>query len=188
MADFKFLLKIVQPGKFVLYIKTLYFIMKTTLSILLIFICSLNVFAQKKWMTEVPKQVIIVRSTKSYEEALTAAKDAAKRLGKKLDLRELQPNAKTGLTLSEAACKTGGSDEKDYPYYPARGDGNAENDDYVSVEYTDAYKGFAKGFYIVVVGITDVSGAAAEKLLAEVKKVYGDAYGKKTVVWYGPMD
>ncbi|WPV69978.1 hypothetical protein [Chitinophaga sp. LS1] len=159
--------------------------MKTTLSILLIFICSLNGFAQKKWMSEVPKQIIIVRSTKSYEEALTAAKDAAKKLGKKLDLRELSPNAKTGLTLSEAACKTGGSDEKDFPYYPARGDGNADNDDYISVEYSNAYKHLSGGYYIVVAGIQDVE---AKKLLAEVKAVFKDAYGKRTMVWYGPMD
>lgn len=162
--------------------------MKTTLSILFILICSLNGFAQKKWNTEVPKQIIIIRSTKSYDEALKAAKNASKQLGKKLDLRELVPDAKTGLTWPESRCKTGESDEKDFPYYPARGDGNADNDDYISVEYSDAYKGFAKGFYIVVAGITDVSGAAAEKQLADVKKVYKDAYAKRAMIWYGPMD
>lgn len=162
--------------------------MKTTLSILLIFICSLNGFAQKKWNSEIPKQIIIVRSTKSYDEALAAAKDASKKLGKKLDLRNLTPNAKIGLTWPENLCKTGGSDEKDFPYYPARGDGNADNDDYISIEYSDGYKGFAKGLYIVVAGVTDVSGAAAEKQLADVKKVYKDAYGKRAMIWYGPMD
>lgn len=162
--------------------------MKKALSLLFTIVCSLTVFSQKKWNSEVPKQIIIIRSTPKYEEALATAKSAAKQLGKKLDLRELQPNAKTGLTLSEAACKTGGSDEKDFPYYPARGDGNAENDDYISVEYSSAYKNLSGGYYIVVAGIQDVSGQEAEAVLAKVKTVFKDAYGKRTMIWYGPMD
>ncbi|WP_343667609.1 hypothetical protein [Chitinophaga sp.] len=162
--------------------------MKTALYLLFILLCSLNGFAQKKWNTEVPKQIIIISSTPKYEEALKTAKVAAEKLGKKLDLRGLSPNAKTGLTLSEADCKTGESDEKDFPYYPARGDGNAENDDYISVEYSSAYKNLSGGYYIVVAGIQDVSGPEATKLLAEVKQVFRDAYGKRTMVWYGSMD
>lgn len=146
-------------------------------------------YAQDKWNSEVPKQLIIVRSTKNYSEALAAAKEAAQKLGKKLDLHGLTPNPKTGLSLSQEACKgSGGSDEKDYPCYEARGDGNAQNDDYISIEYSSWYKGFAKDYFIVVAGVTDEKGAAAEKLLAQVKKVYKDAYGKRTMIWYGDMN
>lgn len=143
----------------------------------------------QKWNSEVPRQLIIIKSTKTYDEALVVAREAAKRLGKKLDLRGLKPNAKIGLSMSEADCHgTGGSDDHGYPCYEARGDGNALNDDYISIEYSTAYKGFTKGLYIVVAGITDVSGAAAEQQLAHVKKVYSDAYGKRTMIWYGDMN
>lgn len=146
-------------------------------------------FSQKQWNSEIPKQIIIIKSSKSYDEALATATEAAKKLGKKLDLRGLHPNTKTGLTMSEADCHgTGGSDDLGYPCYQARGDGSAENDDYISVEYSNVYKGMAKGFYIVVAGITDVSGTAAEKQLAQVKQVYSDAYGKRTMIWYGNMN
>ena len=146
-------------------------------------------YSQAKWNSEIPKQLIIIKSTKSYEEALATAKEAAKRLDKKLDLRGLKPNAKTGLSMSEADCHgSGGSDDLGYPCYQARGDGSAENDDYISVEYSNIYKGLTKGFYIVVAGITDVSGPAAEKQLAQVKQGYSDAYGKRTMIWYGNMN
>lgn len=167
--------------------------MKRLLSILCV--CTLALCSnagysqQKQWNTEVPKQIIILSSTKNYNEALATAKEAAKKLGKELNLRGHSPNPKTGLSLSKEDCAgSGGSDERDYPCYEARGDGNAENDDYISIEYSSWYKGFAKDLYIVVAGVTDEKGAAAEKALAAVKKVYSGAYGKRTMIWYGPMN
>lgn len=155
----------------------------------LLFLPGYNGYSQQKWNSEVPKQIIIIKSSKNYEEALATARDAAKRLNKKLDLRGLRPDPKIGLTMSESDCHgTGGSDDLGYPCYQARGDGNAENDDYISVEYSNVYKGMTKGFYIVVAGITDISGAAAEKQLAQVKQVFSDAYGKRTMIWYGSMN
>ncbi|BAV04744.1 hypothetical protein SAMN05421788_11153 [Filimonas lacunae] len=166
--------------------------MKTSITVTLCCLLALvsnYSFAQAKWNSEVPKQIIIVKSTKDYNDALTTAKEAAKRLNKKLDLRGLSPNAKIGLSMSQADCNgTGGSDSKDYPCYEARGDGNATNDDYISIEYSSVYKGLTKGYYIVVAGITDVKSSEADKLLAQVKKVYNDAYGKRTMIWYGDMN
>lgn len=151
-----------------------------------------SAFAQsppaEKFNTEVPKDIIILGSTTDYKGALSLAKQASVRLKRKLDLRGLKPVAKTGLTMSEKACYgVGGGDDLGYPCYQARGDGNAANDDYISVEYSNAYKGFAKGYYIVVAGITDVQSAAMKNKLAGIQKIYPDAYAKRTFVWFGCM-
>jgi hypothetical protein len=162
--------------------------MKAFVFVLLLVSGAINVVAQDKFNTEVPKDIIIVRSTKDYKTALLTAKQAASKLKKKLDLRGLSPNSKIGLSMSKGDCNgVGGGDDLGFPCYQARGDGNAFNDDYVSVEYSDAYKGFAKGYYIVVAAITDVKSASMKAKLAQINKVYPDAYAKRTYIWFGCM-
>jgi len=157
------------------------------LFIVCILICWFNeTFAQEKFNTEVPKDIIILRSTKDYKTALATAKQAASRLHKKLDLRGLAPNKKLGLTMSKADCEGDGGD-LGYPCYIARGDGNAFNDNYISIEYADAYKGFVKGYYMVVAAITDVKSVAMKTQLSQINKVYPDAYAKRTFIWFGCM-
>ena len=156
-------------------------------SLLLMFF-SIETFAQDKYNTEVPKDIIILKSTRDYKSALTTAKEAAAKLHKKLDLRGLRPDKKIGLTMSEADCVgSGGGDDLGYPCYPARGDGNAANDNYISIEYSNAYKGFAKGFYVVVAAITDVKSADMKAKLTQINKLYPDAYAKRTYIWFGCM-
>lgn len=137
---------------------------------------------KEKYNTEVPRDIIILKSTKDYKAALTTAKQAAIRLHKDLDLRGLSPNKKLGLSMSKADC-----DEYDYPCYLPRGDGNAENDDYISIEYSNAYKGFENGYYIVVASLSDVKSAAMKTQLAQINKIYPDAYAKRTFIWFGCM-
>ncbi|WP_374950173.1 hypothetical protein [Mucilaginibacter sp.] len=142
------------------------------LSCLMLMCCINKASAQDKYNTEVPKDIIILRSTKDYKSALATAKQAATRLHKKLDLRGLTPDKKIGLTMSKADCfGSGGGDDLGYPCYQARGDGNAFNDNYISVEYSDAYKGFAKGYYIVVAAITDVKSTDMKAQLAGINKL-----------------
>ena len=144
--------------------------------------------AQDDFNVEVPKDIIILNSTKNYKAALAIAKEAAAGLHKKLDLRGLSPNAQLGLSMSEADCRgTGGGDDLGYPCYQARGDGMAANDDYISIEFSNAYKGFAKGFYIVVAAITDVKSKDLKVKLEKVQKSYPDAYAKRTYIWRGCM-
>jgi hypothetical protein len=158
------------------------------MSFLLLMCCVKITSAQDKFNTEVPKDIIILRSTKDYRTALATAKQAATRLHKKLDLRGLTPNKKIGLTMSKADCiGSGVGDDLGYPCYPARGDGSAFNDDYVSIEYSDAYKGFAKGFYVVIAAMTDVKSADMRAQLAQINKLYPDAYAKRTYIWFGCM-
>ena len=145
-------------------------------------------FAQDEFNVEVPKDIIILNSTKDYKTALSTARKASTLLHKKLDLRGLMPNNKIGLSMSKGDCmEDAGGDENGYPCYPARGDGAAINDDYISVEYSNAYKGFAKGYYIVVAAITDVKSLDMKNKLAAIKRKYPDAYAKRTNIWRGCM-
>ncbi|OWK70388.1 hypothetical protein [Pedobacter sp. AJM] len=145
-------------------------------------------FAQDEFNVEVPKDIIILNSTRDYKLALSTAKKASAALHKKLDLRGLMPNHKIGLSMSKGDCmEDAGGDENGYPCYPARGDGAAINDDYISVEYSNAYKGFANGFYIVVAAITDVKSMDMKNKLAVIRKKYPDAYAKRTYIWRGCM-
>jgi hypothetical protein len=160
---------------------------KYTLLLLFLF-SAFALKAQDNFNTEVPKDIIILKSTKNYKEALTLAKQAASKLHKKLDLRGLSPNATLGLTMSKADCEgSGGGDDMGYPCYFARGDGSAANDSYISIEYTNAYKGFAKGYYIVVAALTAVKSAAMKAELSKINRFYPDAYAKRTYIWFGCM-
>ncbi|MFD1257964.1 hypothetical protein ACFQ3S_14240 [Mucilaginibacter terrae] len=158
------------------------------MSFLMLMCCVRETLAQDNYNTEVPKDIIILKSTKDYKNALVTAKQAAARLHKKLDLRGLTPNKKIGLTMSKADCLgSGDGDDLGYPCYTARGDGSAFNDSYISIEYSDAYKGFAKGFYVVVAAITDVKSANMKAQLTRIHKIYPDAYAKRTYIWFGCM-
>jgi hypothetical protein len=128
------------------------------------------------------KRVVIVLSTKSYDLALKRAKEASAKLTSKLDLRGLGKHKKTGLTWKKAVCET---DWYGYPCYVARGrydDGN-----YVSIEYSSAYEGFAEGYYIVVVSSGDKDSLDVKNALSKAKKIYPDAYAKVTQVYMGCM-
>jgi hypothetical protein len=74
-----------------------------------------------------------------------------------------------------------------YPCYIARGEGDAQNNYYISIEYSNAYEGFAQGYYIVVAGIDEPNSSKLKTELARVKKYYKTAYAKGTKVWHGCM-
>lgn len=136
----------------------------------------------QEWNATVPKDVVIIQSTKDYHAALKTAKDAATRLGKKLDLEENHPNKKLGLSLSKSDCE---GSAYDYPCYTARGEGGTENSNYVSIEYSTAYNGFKKGYYIVVTAIADPGSAQSHKEVTAARSWYKDAYAKRTRIWHG---
>ena len=54
---------------------------------------------------------------------------------------------------------------------------------YVSIEYSDTYGGFAKGYYLVMIA----SGKYAKLVLDDVKKHVSDAYVKRSSVYMGCM-
>jgi hypothetical protein len=132
----------------------------------------------------VPKDVLILQSTHEYAAALAGAKQAATRLHRPFESGGNHPHPSAGLTLRKADCAANGYE---YPCYSPRGQGEAENSDYISIEYSDGYLGFAKGYYLVVAALTTPNSATQRQLLTRVHQAYPTAYLKRTSVWFGCM-
>jgi hypothetical protein len=128
----------------------------------------------------VKKDFVIVLSTKNYSEAKKLATEAAKKLKIKLDLRGLKPNKESGLTSNSKECEENGWE---YPCYVSRG--RYDDGEFVTIDYSNAFEGFTKGYYIV----TTASGDAelAKTALAKAKKIYKTAYAKQTEIYIGCM-
>ena len=107
------------------------------------------------------------------------AKKAARQLNQPLNYRELKPNKKSGLTFSDSTCENEGG----FPCYIARG--RYDDGDDVSIEWSNAFDKFSKGFYIVLV----YSGNKKEAIVAlkKTKKIFKDAYIKQADVYVGCM-
>ncbi|MEI9946862.1 MAG: hypothetical protein WDN26_21915 [Chitinophagaceae bacterium] len=151
----------------------------TTICLLLIFTATK---AQDTVDAYVEKEFVIIKSAPKYEDALQTAKLAATKLQLKLDLRELKKNTATGLTWSKQTCE---DEWGEFPCYVARGrydDGN-----YVSIEYSNAYTGFREGYYIVIVAGGERGSKEVKSALTNAKKIYKDAYSKRTKVYVGCM-
>jgi len=127
---------------------------------------------------------VIIISTKSYDAALKRAKEASEKLGYPLDLRGLHANNEIGLSFSREVCENdicGGG--LSYPIYIPRSDWGEEK--YVSVEYSDAFDGFTKGYYIVVVVSGEKGAPVVKEALKEARKFYKDAYAKTCGFYMG---
>jgi hypothetical protein len=127
----------------------------------------------------VTKSICIILSTKNYAEAKKVAILAAKKAGLTTDFRGLVPNKKIGLTTPKDDVAEG----EIYPQYYSRG--RFDNGEYLSIEYSNAFDGFAKGYYIVVAYSGDKKDAA--KTLKKVKPFYKTAYIKQAEVYIGCM-
>lgn len=130
----------------------------------------------------VEKEFVLIRSTKNYDAALKTAKEAAAKLKWKLDLRGLKKHKETGLTWNKNTCDT---DWFGYPCYVARGRYNDGR--YISIEYSSAYSGFKEGYYIVIVAGGPQGDELIQESLAKARKVYKDAYAKRSKVYIGCM-
>ncbi|MFY8022302.1 MAG: hypothetical protein ACOVP1_13945, partial [Bacteroidia bacterium] len=120
-----------------------------------------------------------------YQSALITAQKASKALNLQLDLRELSPVADTaiGLSFPYYTCKSIDEDMQapDTTCYIARG--NSNDGDYISIEYSSAYTGFARAYYIVVVSCRPKNDAPMKALLNKVKSKFKDAYIKRSIVY-----
>lgn len=123
---------------------------------------------------------VIIQSTKSYADAKATATKAAKALKLKLDLRNLKPHKTAGLTDTKKECEDNGWE---YPCYVGRG--RYDNGEYVSIEWSEAFYKFAKGYYIVIVYSGEKKDASTA--LKKAKKVFADAYSKEAEVYMGCM-
>ena len=141
--------------------------------------CSNTVFAQETPM--VMKDILILRSTKDYAAALETARQAAARLHIRLDLGGYRPSIQSGLTLSKVDCAKNGLE---YPAYIARGR-EYKSSNFVSIEYSNGYPGFTKGYYLVVAAIGQPGSAVVRQATLAARECYSDAFAKRTRVWVG---
>lgn len=153
-------------------------------SLFCLLLMSAPVLAQEEFNVSVPKNIVILQSTRDYNAALAGARQAAAKLKRPLKLNDNHPNKELGLSLTKADCEGNGYD---FPCYLPRGNGMAEDSDYLSVEFSDGYEGFAKGYYIVVAALANPNSANLSQTLARVRKAYPSAYAKHTSVWRGCM-
>lgn len=140
-------------------------------------------FGQEAFNTAVPREVLVLSSTRSYPEALQTARNAAAFLRWKMTLRGYGPHPTAGLTAPKSDCEANGYE---YPCYVARANGSGTDDfNTISVEYSNAYPGMAEGYYIVVAAIDKPAARRTQIILSRVRKKYPAAYVKRTEVWLG---
>jgi len=143
------------------------------------FFISSEVVAQGDPLPYAKVNFVIVQSTKNYTAAKATALSASQKLNCKLDLRGLKPHKKNGLTFSKGDCENEGG----YPCYIARGRYDAG--EYVSIEWSDAITGFAKGYYVVIISSGDAELSKAS--LKKAKPFFKNAYSKSAEVYVGCM-
>ncbi len=151
---------------------------KYILLIFLVILCKFS-FAQDEY-PYTKMSFVIIQSTKNYVAAKATAIKAAKALKLKLDLRNLKPHKTAGLTDAKKECEDNGWE---YPCYVSRG--RYDNGEYVSIEWSNAFTKFVKGYYIVIVCSGDKKEAA--KALKKTKAIFKDAYSKEAEVYMGCM-
>lgn len=120
------------------------------------------------------RYILILKSTKDYNEAVNFARNAAKKLGLKFDNENVRYSKEKGIYFE-------GIQDDDYNggYYPRR-----YADEFISLENSSGYPGFKDGFIIVVGGIYN-DRRTSNQALAKIKPFYADAYVKKTKMWMG---
>ncbi len=129
----------------------------------------------QEWYAE--KHFVIILSTKSYQSALTTAKQASEKLELPLDLRG---NYQTSNGLdNDEICQCG---EK-HGYFPR---GRHDDGNYVSIEYSDGYQGFSKGYYMVIISSNEKPDSPIQ-ILNTAKDYYSDAYIKRSKFYMGCM-
>ncbi len=133
-------------------------------------------------INEVKKYFLIGASDQNYEQALLKASKLSQQLDLKLELRGLIPHTEEGLTWSQEECIGNGWNA---PCYVARG--READAQYVSIEWSNRYQGFSKGYYIVILASDTENSTDLKAFTTKVKKVAPDAYVKSTMVYMGCM-
>ena len=154
--------------------------MKRMLLFLLLAI-SVDTFAQVNSKKDfISKKMLIIHSDRSYEAALQFAGNAVKELELLLDLRGLKPLKEGRLSYGKHTCMENfGS----CPCYVPKG--QYDDGAYMSIEYSDDYTGFEKGYYIVVAAMFEEENSEVRILRDKTRKIYKDAYIKTTDVYMG---
>jgi hypothetical protein len=128
------------------------------------------------------KSFLIAASSPDYATARKIAIAAAEILQLQLEIDITSPNDSIGLTASKEICE---EECFGYPCYVPRG--RWDDSVYVSIEYSDAYSGFTKGLYIVILANGSRDAEYLKPLLARARTYFSDAYIKTTEVYLGCM-
>jgi hypothetical protein len=144
--------------------------------------CCISVFARDTSIDEmlkqqsVEKEFLIVKTTKVYSDAKKFVIDFSKRSAITIDLRGVLYREDLGLTSKKEECIESGFS---YPCYIARG--RYDDGVYLSIEHSDAYEGFTKGYYVVIAA----SGEVDSETIGTVKEFIPDSYVKKSSIYMG---
>ena len=125
----------------------------------------------------IKKNFLIVKSTKSYKEAEDFASAIATMTNIKY-IRDKHYNKELGLSQGKSLCEDANFE---YPCYFSRG--RYDDGVYVSIEYSSAYGGFQKSYYLVMIA----SGKYAKDIVKDIKKYVPDTYVKHSSVYLGCM-
>jgi len=152
---------------------------KLNLTVICLF-CTFFCLGQESNDCYLKKDFLLISSTKDYKSALLTAQKASKALDIKLDLRGLinANDTLVGLTLPSDSCLKYSGDSI---CYIARG--RWDDGTYISIEYSNAYQSFAKGYYIVVVGSAENKNLELKAILKKAKTKYPTAYIKTSKVY-----
>jgi hypothetical protein len=123
------------------------------------------------------QEFLILKSTKSYDEAKKFIEKISKKVDIEIDYRGLKQDKTIFLTFDKKTCEDYG-----YPCYIGRGRAQREGE-YLSIEHSNIYKEMKDGYYVVVAS----TGKDVSKSLKKVKKVVKDAYVKKLEIYMGCM-
>ena len=125
----------------------------------------------------VTKSFLIIKSTKNYDKALKKAQLACNQLGLTLKLNGNYYDKEEGLANS-SECGCG----ELHGYFPR---GRYDDGNYISIEFSSAYDGFAEGYYIIVV--SSGNREDVKLLLPKAQQFYADAYIKDSKAYMGCM-
>ena len=121
------------------------------------------------------KCLLILKTTKDYNEAVSFASKASEKLDREFKNEHVEYSEEKGIYYAET-LPDGMYRGK---YYPRRYSG-----EHISLENSSGYKGLTPGFIIVLGGIYD-NHAEAKEALAKTRESHKDAYVKKTNMWMG---
>ncbi|MEO0470490.1 MAG: hypothetical protein AAF206_12770 [Bacteroidota bacterium] len=128
---------------------------------------------------DVEKSFAIIHSTKDYQAALQTANEASEKLDLAVNLRGYAPHPTLGLD-TDSICGCGENHG-----YIARG--RWDDGEYISIEYSDQYQGFAEGYYVVMISSREKGSEPLKEVVARAKSYYADAYVKTASVYVGCM-
>lgn len=128
----------------------------------------------------VRKSFVILKATRSYDDARAVAAAAAERLAIRLDLRELAPDVTVGLTFSKESCD---SEFGEYPCYVPRG--RFDDGVYISIEHSSSYEGFEEGLYVVMLASGSPRNRAIDAAVRRAKSQFPDVVVKTAPVYLG---